>query len=129
MHYASTMGKARLKHTTVIRYAVDGGYSPREWQQALKEADFDEPITDGQTHRVGVQITKTRTIDVIVRIEFVNGVLGSIAATFGRTKSDALFKNPKRCRKKVSGAGRPLALLSGRFGARSARVLICKARS
>jgi hypothetical protein len=129
MHYASTMGKARLKQTTVIRYANDGGYAPKEWQKALKDAQFDEPITDGHTQRIGVQITKARAIDVVVRIELVSGVLGSISATFRRTKSDTLFKNPKRCKKSIQGAGRPLALLAGRFGDRSARVLICKARS
>ncbi|MBL4592037.1 MAG: hypothetical protein JKY96_08770 [Phycisphaerales bacterium] len=123
------MSKGRLKHTKVIRYAQDGGFAPGEWQRAFAAVEFATPIANGDTHRVGVQITKMRTIDVVIRIEIVSGLSGQFYAAFKKTHSDSLFKHPKRCKKTIEGAGRPLALLSGKFGGRSARVLVCKARS
>ncbi len=128
MHYASTMNRGRLTQTKVIRYARDGGFAPGEWQRAFATIDFNTPIADGHTQRIGVQITKMRAIDVVVRIELVSGVSAMIYAAFRKTYSDSLFKHPKRCKKTIEGAGRPIALLGGKLGGRPVRVLVCKAR-
>ncbi len=133
MHYARTMGtpkpsQTKLRQIKVLRYAPDGGYAPIEWQRALASAEFAEPIANGHTQHIGVQITKTRTIDIIVRFEMVTGLLGSFAAALGHTKSDALFKHPKRCRKRIPGTRRPLALLGGRINNRTVRVLVCQSK-
>ncbi|MCA9303013.1 MAG: hypothetical protein KC996_02715 [Phycisphaerales bacterium] len=121
------MGTAKLSHCRVIRYAPDGGYSPGEWQHALENAEFSEPIGNGETQRLGVQITKTRAIDIIVRLELPDGPIASIAQSLGLGASDRLFRSPSKCRKQVRDAERPLAVLGGKFGDRSARVLVCEA--
>lgn len=129
MHYARSMGTVKLSNCRVIRYAPDGGYAPREWQHALANAEFSEPIGNAETQRLGVQITKTRAIDIIVRLEIPDGPIASIAQSFGMGASDRLFRSPKKCKTHIQGAGRALAVLAGKFGDRSARVLVCEARS
>jgi len=123
------MGTVKLSNCRVIRYAPDGGYAPGEWQHALMNAEFSEPIGNGETQRLGVQITKTRAIDIVVRLELTDGPFASLAQSFGMGASDRLFKSPRKCKKQVPDAGRPLAVLAGKFGARSARLLVCEARS
>lgn len=122
------MSSVKLSHCRVIRYAPDGGYSPGEWQRALENAEFFQPIGNGETQHLGVQITKTRAIDIIVRLEIPDGPIASIAQSLGFGASDRFFRSPGNCRKQIRGAGRPLAVLAGRFGDRSARVLVCETR-
>jgi len=122
------MGTVKLSQIRVIRYAPDGGYSPGEWQHALADAEFSEPIGNGECQRLGVQITRTRAIDIVVRIELAGGPMASLAQSLGMGASDRLFRAPKKCRGQVPGARRPLAVLGGRFGDRSARVLVCEAK-
>jgi hypothetical protein len=123
------MSSVKLSQCRVIRYASDGGYAPSEWQHALSNASFSEPIGNAETQRLGVQITKTRAIDIIVRLEIPDGPIASIAQSLGIGASDRLFRSPKKCKQQIRGAGRPLAVLAGKFGDRSARVLVCEARS
>lgn len=113
----------------VIRYAPDGGYAAREWLHAFEGVEIPHAISDGDTWRVGVQITKKRVIDVIVRIEMLDGLSGLLRARLGRTESDGLYKHPRRCEATIRGAGRPLALLGAKHLGEPVRILVCAAGS
>lgn len=118
-----------LRNLKVVRYNQDGGYAPREWARAIEAAGISggrkgdggagtapEPV------RVGVQITKTRAVDVVVRIERIDTLGARIRAALGRTDSDRLFRS-KRGRARI-GMARGLAVLSGTMGTDTVRVLV-----
>lgn len=106
----------------VTRYALDGGHSPREWAKAVAEARIDPATPDGATVRVGVQITKARAVDVVVRIERLDTLPARIRAALGRSESDRLYRS--KAARRAAGLGRPLALLTARMDGRPARLLI-----
>lgn len=115
-----------LSSIRVIRYAPDGGHSAREWLKAFGALELPPVISDGESFRIGVQITKKRAIDVIVRIEALGSVGDRLRGRFGRTQSDSLFRNRKACRRHVPGASRPLAVLAARHAGRPIRILVCQ---
>lgn len=116
-------GLTRIK---VVRYAADGGYAPREWARAIAEAGIDAGTKDGGVSRVGVQITKKRVIDVLIRVERLDGFGAKVAAAFKRSRSDSLFRSRRRLRGEVPGAKRALAVLSGELGGDAVRVLLAE---
>jgi|TARA_R110000782_G_scaffold210192_1_gene298290 hypothetical protein len=71
---------------------------------------------------VGVQITKARAVDVVVRIERIDTLGARVRAALGRTESEKLFRS-KRGRAKI-GMARGLAVLSGTMGPDTVRVLV-----
>jgi hypothetical protein len=113
-----------LTHTPttlrVTRYARDGGFAPREWAKAIEAAGIE--AAPGVSVRVGVQITKARAVDVMVRIERIDTLGSRIRAALGRTESEKLFDS-KWGRAKI-GMGRGLAVLSGQMGGDTVRVLV-----
>jgi hypothetical protein len=104
----------------VIRYNKDGGYAPREWARAIEAAGI--AAGSGEPVRVGVQITKARAVDVVVRVERVEGVVGRVKAALGRSESERLYRS-RRARARI-GMGRGLAVLSGTVGDDPVRVLV-----
>ncbi len=123
------MKNGTLHDIRVIRYTRDGGYAAREWFSAFQTLEFPPMIEDGESFRIGIQITNKRAIDVILRIEAIDSVSRKIRATLKRTRSDALFHKPKACRSKVPETQRALALLSAKLNGRSIRILVCQPRN
>jgi len=123
------MSTPSLRTIRVIRYAPDGGYAAREWLRAFGTVEFPPVISDGVAFRLGVQITKKRAIDVIVRIEHLDSFTKRMRARLGKSSSDALFKHPKRCRKTILGANRPLAVLGARHMGKPIRILVCQPKA
>lgn len=114
-----------LRNLKVVRYNQDGGYAPREWARAIEAAGISggaEGSEAGRPVRVGVQITKARAVDVVVRIERIDTLGARVRAMLGRTESEKLFKS-RRGRAKI-GMGRGLAVLSGEMGGAPVRVLV-----
>ena len=109
-----------LRKLRVIRYNRDGGYAPREWARAIEAAGIE--AGSGRPVRVGVQITKARAVDVVVRVERVEGVVGRVMAALGRSESEKLFGS-RRKRARL-GMGRGLAVLAGETGDGPVRVLV-----
>lgn len=120
------MPTASLSTIRVIRYAPDGGHSAREWLKAFGALKLPPVISDGESFRIGVQITKKRAIDVIVRIEDLASVGDRLRGRLGRTRSDVLFRNRKACQKRVPGTSRPLAVLAAKHAGRPIRILVCQ---
>lgn len=123
------MAKPSVHHIRVIRYARDGGYAAIEWLRAFQAIELPPVIADGESFRLGVQITKKRAIDVILRIEQLDSFADKMRGQLGRTKSDSLFKHPKTCRKQVPQARRPLAVLGARHMGKPIRILVCQPKS
>jgi len=123
------MSKPSMHKIRVVRYARDGGYAAMEWLRAFQTVELPPIIADGESFRLGVQITKKRAIDVILRIESLDSFTDKLRARLGKTKSDKLFHHPKTCRKKVLGTKRPLAVLSARHMGQPIRILICSPKS
>lgn len=123
------MASPNMHQIRVIRYAQDGGYAAIEWLNAFRTIDLPPIIADGESFQLGVQITKKRAIDVILRIESLDSFLDKMRASLGRTTSDALFKNPKACRTQVQGVQRPLAVLGARHMGKPIRILICQPKA
>ena len=116
---------AVLRNLKVVRYNQDGGYAPREWAKAIEAAGISAGSGTGGTGgavRVGVQITKARAVDVVVRIERIDTLGARVRAALGRTESEKLFRS-KRGRAKI-GMARGLAVLSGTMGPDTVRVLV-----
>ncbi len=113
-------GTGSLRGLKVIRYNQDGGYAPREWARAIEAAGLD--TSQGGPVRVGVQITKARAVDVVVRIERIETLGARVRAALGRSESERLFKSRKA--RTALGMGRGLAVLAGESGGTSVRVLI-----
>ena len=120
------MSNPTLHQIRVIRYAPDGGYAAIEWLRAFQSVEFPPTIADGESFRMGVQITKKRAIDVILRIEHLDSFTQRMRSQLGRTVSDALFRHPKRCRANVAQTSRPLAVLGARHMGKPIRVLVCE---
>lgn len=120
------MPKPSMHQIRVIRYARDGGYAAIEWLRAFEKVELPPVIADGESFRMGVQITKKRAIDVILRIESLDSFPSKVRAQLGRTISDVYFKSPKTCRKKVPQTKRPLAVLGARHMGKPIRILICQ---
>ena len=110
----------------VVRYARDGGYAAVEWMRAFEGVEIPHSLGDGDTLRIGVQITRKRAIDVILRVERLNGLGDRIKARFGRTRSDVLFRRPGALRATVPQAKRPLAVLAAVHMGEPVRVLVCE---
>lgn len=121
------MSNTNISHVRVARYASDGGYAAVEWLAAIACVQIPHAITSGDSWRVGVQITRRRAIDVILRIEKLETLPDKLRARLGRTESDALYKHPGRCAAMIPGAGRPLALLGARHLGTPVRILVCAA--
>jgi len=116
---------AVLRNLKVVRYNQDGGYAPREWAKAIEAAGISAGSGAGAAGgavRVGVQITKARAVDVVVRIERIDTLGARVRAALGRTESEKLFRS-KRGRAKI-GMARGLAVLSGTMGPDTVRVLV-----
>ncbi len=109
-----------LRRLRVIRYNKDGGYAPREWARAIEAAGLDG--SQGGPVRVGVQITKARAVDVMVRVERIETLGARVRAALGRSESERLFKS-RRARAAL-GMGRGLAVLAGEVEGVSVRVLV-----
>ena len=109
-----------LRELRVIRYAQDGGYAPREWAKAIEAAGIEAEV--GTPVRVGVQITKARAVDVMIRVERLETLGDKVRAALGRTRSDRLF-TARRARARL-GMGRALAVLAGETGGKDG----CKVR-
>lgn len=123
------MSNTNIRSVRVIRYAPDGGYAAREWLAAFEGLAFPHAVGDGDTWRMGAQITKKRVVDVVVRIEKLDGFTGMLRTRLGRTVSDTLFRNPDRCAASVPGAERPLAVLGAKHLGEPVRILVCAAGS
>jgi hypothetical protein len=119
------MSNSNIRSVRVIRYAPDGGYAAIEWLRAFQTVEIPHAITDGDTWRIGVQITKKRVIDVILHVELLDSFSGRLKGRFKRTRADTLFKSTKRCRRTIAGAGRPMALLGARHLGTPVRILVC----
>ena len=115
-----------LHHIRVLRYAPDGGYAAIEWLRAFRTIEFPPTLADGESFRMGVQITKKRAIDVIVRVEHLDSFTQKMRSRLGRTASDSLFRHPKLCRANVAQTRRPLAVLGARHMGKPIRVLVCE---
>lgn len=120
------MPSPKLHDIRVIRYAQDGGYAAREWLNAFASIEFPPIIADGESFRIGVQITKKRAIDVVLRIEHLDTFADRLRARVGRSASDSLFRHPKACRKNIPDARKPLAVLSARRLGKPIRILVCE---
>ncbi len=118
-----------LHQIRVIRYAPDGGYAAIEWLRAFRTVEFPPTLADGESFRMGVQITKKRAIDVILRIEVLDSFTDRLRGRLGKTASDAFFKRPKACRKHVLQTKRPLAVLAARHMGKPIRVLVCEPKA
>ena len=121
------MSNTNIRSVRVIRYSPDGGYAAIEWLRAFETVEIPHAIGDGDTWRIGVQITKKRVIDVILHVELLDTFGDRLRGRLGRTRTDGLFRSPKRCRKTIAGAGRPLALLGARHMGTPVRILVCAA--
>lgn len=119
------MSNTNIRSVRVIRYSPDGGYAAIEWLRAFESVEIPHAITDGDTWRIGVQITKKRVIDVILHIELLDSFGGRVKGRLGRTRTDGLFRSAKKCRKTIAGAGRPLALLGAKHLGTPVRILVC----
>lgn len=119
------MSNTNIRSVRVIRYSPDGGYAAIEWLRAFESVEIPHAITDGDTWRIGVQITKKRVIDVILHIEILDSFGSRVKGRLGRTRADGLFKSVKRCRRTIAGAGRPLALLGAKHLGTPVRILVC----
>ena len=119
------MGSPSVHQIRVNRYAPDGGYAAIEWLRAFQSVEFPPMIADGESFRMGVQITKKRAIHVILRIEILDSFTDRMRGRLGKTASDSLFRHPKACRAKVPETRRPLAVLSARFMGKPIRILVC----
>jgi hypothetical protein len=111
---------AALRQLKVVRYNQDGGYAPREWARAIEAAGIDAAA--GEPVRVGVQITKSRAVDVVVRVERIDTLGSRVRAALGRSESERLFKSRKA--RTALGMGRGLAVLAGETEGCSVRVLV-----
>ncbi len=111
-----------LRNLRVVRYARDGGFAPREWARAIEVAGI-ASAADGPV-RVGVQITKARAVDVVVRVERSDTLGSRVRAALGRGESDVLYKS-RKARARL-GMGRALALLTGELDGRRVRVLVAE---
>ena len=120
------MPSPSVHQVRVIRYAQDGGYAAIEWRNAFRTIELPPTIADGESFRMGVQITKKRAIDVILRIESLDSFTNKMRARLGRTKSDAFFKQPKSCRAQIPESRRPLAVLDARHMGKPIRILVCQ---
>jgi len=120
------MGNPKLHQVRVVRYASDGGYAAREWLTAFGSIEFPTVIADGEAFRMGVQITKKRAIDVILRVETVGTLKLKIRCRIGKSVSDILFKHPKACRTSITGVDRPLAVLGAKHMGNQIRILVCQ---
>ncbi|MGV6813713.1 MAG: hypothetical protein ACWA5W_01745 [Phycisphaerales bacterium] len=120
------MPNPKMRDIRVIRYAQDGGYAAREWLNAFASIEFPPTIADGESFRMGVQITKKRAIDVILRLEHLNSFTHRLRGQLNKTTSDSLFRRPKACRKQVPKSQRPLAVLSARHQGKPIRILVCQ---
>lgn len=121
------MSNTNISHVRVVRYAPDGGYAAVEWLAAIAGVEIPHAITSGDSWRVGVQITRRRAIDVILRIQKLEALPDRLKARLGRTESDGLYKHPDRCAQLIPGAGRPLALLGAKHLGTPVRILVCAA--
>ncbi len=121
------MSNTNIRSVRVIRYSPDGGYAAIEWLRAFESVEIPHAITDGDTWRIGVQITKKRVIDVILHIELLDSFGGRVKGRLGRTRTDGLFKSAKKCRKTIAGADRALALLGAKHLGTPVRILVCAA--
>lgn len=119
------MGTPRVTHIKVVRYAPDGGYAAIEWLRAFRTVEFPPTLEDGQTLRIGVQITKKRAVDVVLRIERLESFTDRLRGRLNRTQSDALFKNRAQCVLRVPSTSRPLAVLSAVHMGSAIRILVC----
>jgi len=113
-------GAGTLRKLRVVRYNQDGGYAPREWAKAIEAAGLDG--AEGVVVRVGVQITKARAVDVVVRVERIDTLGSRVRAALGRSESERLFKSRKA--RAALGMGRGLAVLAGEAQGCSVRVLV-----
>lgn len=123
------MSNTNIRSVRVIRYSPDGGYAAVEWLRAFQTVEIPHAITDGDTWRIGVQITKKRVIDVILHIEVLETLVDRLKGRLGRTRADTLYKSPKRCKRTIIGAGRPLALLGASHLGTPVRILVCAAQN
>jgi hypothetical protein len=121
------MSNTNIRSVRVIRYEPDGGYAAIEWLRAFQSVEIPHAISDGDAWRIGVQITKKRVIDVILRVEILDGFSDRLRARLKRTASDQFYKHPGRCIAQIRGAGRPLALLSAKHLGTPIRILVCEA--
>lgn len=121
------MSNTNIRSVRVIRYSPDGGYAAIEWLRAFETVEIPHAISDGDTWRIGVQITKKRVIDVILHIELLDSLPDRLRGRLGRTRADGLFRSPKRCRRMIAEAGRPLALLGAKHLGTPVRILVCAA--
>jgi hypothetical protein len=121
------MSNRNIRSVRVIRYSPDGGYAAVEWLRAFETVEIPRAIGDGDTWRIGVQITKKRVIDVILHVETLDTFSDRLRGRLGRTRTDGLFRSPKRCAATIAGAGRPLALLGARHMGTPVRILVCAA--
>jgi hypothetical protein len=122
------MSNTNIRSVRVIRYAPDGGYAAIEWLRAFETVEIPHAISDGDTWRIGVQITKKRVIDVILHVEVLDSFADRLRGRFKRTRTDALFRSPKRCRSTILGSARPMALLGARHLGTPVRILVCTAK-
>lgn len=120
------MSNTNIKSVRVIRYSPDGGYGAAEWLRAFRGVEIPHAITDGDTRRIGVQITKKRAIDVILRTQKLGSLADRVRARLGRSESDRLFKHPHACAAAIPGTKRPLALLGARHLGTPVRILVCE---
>ncbi len=120
------MPSPSLHQIRVLRYAPDGGYAAIEWLGAFRTVEFPPTFADGESFRMGVQITKKRAIDVILRIETLDSFASRLRGRLGKTTSDTLFKRPKTCRKRVPQTKRPLAVLGAKHMGKPIRILVCQ---
>ena len=121
------MSNTNIRSVRVMRYSPDGGYAAIEWLRAFETVEIPHAITDGDTWRIGVQITKKRVIDVILHIEILDGFADRLRGRFGLARADALYKSPRKCGETIAGAGRPLALLGAKHLGTPVRILVCAA--
>lgn len=122
------MSNRNIRSVRVIRYSPDGGYAAVEWLRAFETVEIPHAIGDGDTWRIGVQITKKRVIDVILHVEVLDSLPDRLRGRLGRTRTDGLFRRPKKCGRAIAGAGRPLALLGAKHLGTPVRILVCAAR-
>ena len=121
------MSNTNIRSVRVIRYSPDGGYAAIEWLAAFETVEIPHAISDGDTWRIGVQITKKRVIDVILHIELLDSFGGRVKGRLGRSRADRLFKSPMKCKAAIAGAGRPMALLGAKHLGTPVRILVCAA--
>jgi hypothetical protein len=122
------MSNTNIRSVRVIRYSPDGGYAAVEWLRAFEQIEIPDSIADGDTWRIGVQITKKRAIDVILHIEVLRSISDRVKGRLGRTRTDGLFRKPKRCRRIIVGTKRPMALLGATHQGTTVRILVCSVK-